>query len=76
MDKAALYGRDTTGLDFAKPQRSHDDDPPDNCLEFARFGDGVWVLRDSEDHGRQIVLTPGEFAAFAGDIQDGKFGTF
>ncbi|HEX8934559.1 MAG TPA: DUF397 domain-containing protein [Pseudonocardiaceae bacterium] len=62
--KAELYARDVSGLPFVKSQRSHDDDPPDNCVETYTFEDGVVALRDSHSPSQVLFFTPAEWDAF------------
>lgn len=75
MDKTALYARDLTALRWVKGSRSHDDDPPDNCVEVATFSDGVRALRDSKRPDLPaLMFTPTEWSAFTAGVRDGEFG--
>ena len=74
MDKTALYARDLTALQWGRSSRSHDDDPPGNCVEVAPFSDGVRALRDSKDRTRPaLVFTPGEWSALTAGVRAGGF---
>ncbi len=74
MDKTALYSRDLADLRWASSSRSHDDDPPDNCVQVAFFPDGAVAIRDSNDTARPaLVFTQGEWAAFKDGIRGGEF---
>jgi hypothetical protein len=76
MDKRALYARDFAGLEWSVSSKSHDDDPPDNCVQCASFPDGVVALRDSHDTSRPaLVFTPGEWSAFTAGLRAGEFGS-
>lgn len=70
-NKAALYARDLTDLQWRKSSRSHDDDPPDNCVEVASFPDGIVAVRDSNNPGRPtLMFTAGEWAAFTFGVRN------
>ncbi|MDQ2883702.1 MAG: DUF397 domain-containing protein [Actinomycetota bacterium] len=72
--KAEVYARDFTGLQWRKSSRSHDDDPPDNCVLVGVFPDGVVAVRDSNNPtARPLVYPPGEWAAFTAAVRDGEF---
>ncbi|MGH3540885.1 MAG: DUF397 domain-containing protein [Mycobacterium sp.] len=59
-----LYARDFSGLLAVKSSRSHDDDPPDNCMRVATFPDGVVVVTDDKNPAAgHLVFTPGEWDA-------------
>ena len=74
MDKTALYARDLTAAQWNVSSRSHDDDPPDNCVEVASFPDGVRAVRDSNDRTRPaLMFTPGEWSAFTAGVRSGDF---
>lgn len=73
-NKAALYARDVTDLQWSKSSRSHDDDPPDNCVEVASFPDGIVAVRDSNNPGRPaLMFTAGEWAAFTLGVRSNEF---
>jgi hypothetical protein len=72
--KLELYARDLGGLQWRKSSRSHDDDPPDNCVEVASFTDGAVAVRDSNNPtGPALRFTPTEWAAFTAGVRDGEF---
>lgn len=75
VDKNSLYARDLTQLQWSKSSWSHDDDPPDNCVEVASFSDGVRAVRDSKrpDLGA-LMFTAAEWSAFAAGVRAGEFG--
>ncbi len=74
LGKTELYARDLSALRWTTSARSHDDDPPDNCVAVASFPDGVVAVRDSNDPTRSaLVFTAGEWAAFTAGVRDGEF---
>lgn len=74
MDKTDLYNVDISGLTWVVSSRSHDDDPPDNCVEVAHLPGGAVALRDSvcPDRGA-LRFTAGEWAAFRAGVGNGEF---
>lgn len=74
MDKTALYARDITGAQWRISSRSHDDEPPDNCVEVALFDDGAVALRDSTSPSRpELRFTAGEWSAFTASVRASEF---
>lgn len=74
MEENALYARDFSHLEWRKSSRSHDDDPPDNCVLVAVFPDGVIAMSDSKRRtATPLVYTPGEWAAFMSGVRAGEF---
>jgi hypothetical protein len=74
MDKTELYALDLRGVSWTKSSKSHDDDPPDNCVEVALLGDGAVALRDSKAPERgDLRFTGGEWAAFKAGVEIGEF---
>lgn len=74
MDKTALYARDIAGAQWRICSRSHDDDPPDNCVEVAFLDDGAVALRDSNLPSRpELRFTGGEWSAFTAGVRAGEF---
>lgn len=74
MDKTALYARELTPVQWKVSSRSHDDDPPDNCVMVGFFPDKAVALRDSNDLSRPaLVFTPDEWQAFTAGVRNGEF---
>lgn len=74
MDKAALYARDLSGAVWQVSPRSHDDEPPDNCVEIAFLDDGAVAMRDSNDRSRSpLRFTRTEWEAFQYAVEHREF---
>ena len=74
MNKSELYSLDLTAVTWAVSSHSHDDDPPDNCVEVADLGGGAKAVRDSTDPSRGVLrFTAAEWAAFTAGVRDGQF---
>ncbi len=72
--KAGLYARDCSKLQWRKSSRSHDDDPPDNCVMVGVFPDGVVAVSDSKNPTvAALVYTAAEWTAFTAGVRDGQF---
>ncbi|MGH3548905.1 MAG: DUF397 domain-containing protein [Pseudonocardiaceae bacterium] len=72
---AELYARDFSALRWRKSSRSHDDEPPDNCVLVGVFPDGAVAVSDSKNRdAKPLVYTPDEWAAFTAGVRDGEFG--
>jgi uncharacterized protein DUF397 len=54
LNKDDLYNLDITTVTWVVSNYSHDDEPPDNCVEVADLGNGAKAVRDSNDPGRGI----------------------
>lgn len=71
---AELYARDCSGLESKKGSRSHDDDPPDNCMRVVTFPDGVRVVTDDKNPGSgRLAFTRGEWEATRYAFLNGEF---
>ena len=74
MNKTDLYDLDLTNATWTVSSYSHDDDPPDNCVEVADLGDGAKAVRDSTEPSRGVLrFTAGEWAAFTAGVRAGQF---
>jgi hypothetical protein len=74
MDKTPLYARDLTKAQWRISSRSHDDEPPDNCVAVAFLDGGAVALRDSNSPGRgDLRFTAGEWAAFTAGVRACEF---
>ena len=62
---------DLSGAEWFKSTKS---DATRECVEVAFLDGGMVGVRDSKNPtGPALVFTPGEWDAFAGGVQDGRF---
>jgi hypothetical protein len=74
MDKTEMYQRNTSALTWQKSTLTIDQPTKNNCVQVARFDDGVVAIGDSNRPGAPaLMFTPGEAAAFIGGVKNGEF---
>jgi hypothetical protein len=74
MNKNEMYQRDTSALTWQKSTLTIDRPKENNCVQVARFDDGVVAIGDSNrPDAPALMFTPSEAAAFIGGVKNGEF---